>query len=88
MHAACEDGTQHNPQECRRTIEDTHDSTEDRTQSCNIEKLHEEDSPRFHRYKIYSIGFGDSRRLCLGVDTKHTLHECTVENEAEHEGYE
>ena len=45
VHAAGEDSTEHNPQKRRRTEEDAHDSAEDRSETCDIKKLHEENPP-------------------------------------------
>ena len=84
----CEDRTQYNSQEGRRTIEDTHDSAEDRTQSSDIEELYKEDSPRFHRNKVHAVRHSDGRCLRLFINTKHALHERSVENKSNHKDYE
>ena len=58
MYAAAENGTEDNPQEGCRTKANTHDGTENRAQTGDVEELHKEDTPRRHRHKVHTVCFG------------------------------
>ena len=78
MHRPGKDTPEDNPKERGRTEFSPHDSTEDRSQTRNIQELNHEYLPRRHRDVVHAILKCVSRRRTLRVNTENTLDKLAV----------
>ena len=75
----------HNPQITGWSELGSHNGTEDRSRSRDIEKLNHKDLPVGKDHEIYTVGLGHRRRGTV-VRSKDTLNETAVEKIAQHKG--
>ena len=85
MHGSCEDTPEDNPQISHRSVPGTHNSTEDRTRSCNVEELNHEDFPTRQYHKVDPIGFGHCRRRAV-IRTEHMRHKLSIKKVTQYKG--
>ena len=78
MYTSGEDRTEHDPQEGRRTVENTHDGTEDWTQTRDIQELHQKNTPRSHRNKVHSVCLRQCRCLTIRLNPEDLFYQYTV----------
>ena len=86
VHGAGEDTAEHNPQISHRTELRTHNGTEDRTCTGNVQELNHEDFPRRENNVIETIGLSNSWCHTI-IWTKHTLYETSIEQIAHNKSY-
>ena len=82
MSSTRKDTSQDNPQICHRTELGTHDGTEDRTRSRNVEELNHKDFPRWQDYVVNTVSHTYCRRGTV-VGTKDLLDEATIDDVAD-----
>ena len=83
MDSTHEDATKDNPQVGGRTKENTHDGTEDRTRSGDVQELNQIDAPRGHRDIIGTVLQAVRGSLTLRLRTKRALYKTAVKEVAE-----
>ncbi len=85
VHAAREDGAQHNPQKSHRPPHGACHRPEDRAQSGDVKELDEKDLPPGHDHVIHAIGHGKGRGLAGIVHPEHPFHHPGIKNVAQDE---
>ena len=79
MNRTCKDTPQHYPQISHRTKHGTHDGTEDRPRTGNVQKLDHKNLPWWQHQKIHTISLSNGWCHTV-VGTEYTLHESSVEH--------
>ena len=86
MHRTGKDTTQNYPKISYGTIPCTHDGTEDRTSTCNIEKLNHKNLPTWQYEEVNSISLGQRWSWTI-IRTENMCYKFSIEQVAEHKGY-
>ncbi len=84
MDGSGENTAEYNPQIGHRTELGTHDGTEDRTRTRNIQELDHENLPTGEDDIVHTVGLCQSWSRTV-VRRKHTLHETAVEQVSNNE---
>ena len=77
MDTACKDGTEGDPEEHDGSPQSTLHGTEDRSEACDVQKLHQEQFPLRHNHVVDAIIDGDSRRIAV-VRCEDVVHKSAV----------
>ena len=86
MHSSGKDTAENDPQISHRTKLRTHDGTEDRTCTRNVQKLDHKNLPRRQHDVVETIGLGHCRRHTI-IGAKHPFDETAVEQITNHESH-
>ena len=86
VRGAGKDTAEDDPQISHRTELRTHDGTEDRTSTGNVQELNHEDFPRRENNVIETIGLSNGWCHTI-IWTKHTLYETSIEQIAHNKSY-
>lgn len=86
MDRTSEDAAQHNPEVAGRPEHRSHDSSEDRAGSGDIQKLDHEYLPQRHRHIVNAILFGVGRSDFGRIRSEDLFYKTSVENIAQNQG--
>ena len=85
VHGTSEDTSQHNPEICRWTEPHTHDGSEDRSCSGDVQELNHEDTPRWQHHVVNLVRLADGRGLAV-VGTEDAFGHPAVNHIAQKKG--
>ena len=86
MDGSGEDTAEDNPQIGHRTELGTHDGTEDRTRTSDVQKLNHKNLPGGKHHEIDAIGLCHSRRHTV-IWPEDAFHETSVEQITQHKSH-
>ena len=88
VHGAGKDASEHNPEVAGRAKLGTHDGTEDRARSRNVEELDHVHLPAGHGNEVHAVGLGDGRGGPMGIGAEDAVYEGSVNEIAQDKGHD
>ena len=86
MYCPHEDTAEDNPQICGRAVGGSHNRSENRSESGNVEKLDDENLPCGHRLEVDIVRLCDGRGFAVWVRTEKTVREFSVDEISGYQG--